>query len=700
MSNDFNSQYDAIQTLVQEGKPAEAAAEFDTIQKELLAARDLPGMVSCLTRRVRMLDDITLPALHDTLKSAAPKEQKILLDQIGLERTNIKPAEVLRRLQVLLDIKEGDPVLDRSWGFGVIRKIDSFFAKVTIDYDINPGHTMTFAAVAASLKVCPEEHILARNYRDRAAIERMAKENPGELLKLALRSWGNVPVGRLEDLLCNNAILGRDQWKHFWTEARKALRKDLLVDIPARRTEPIRLLTAQLAFDQDWLAELKKARDMRKIHKAITDYLDDLKTNGDQTSIPPDFAEVINDRIAFSLKGADNTDAPLYAAYIVLSKRARVQPLPDEDLRKQMIDEDRFLQAAEKLPATQLRALFAFLLADANAKTAIIASLPRLNLTTLGEVLGLLNDDPEARAAVARLLSQPEPVPTLLVWTLRNHENLSKDGWTLPTYMDLLQQALFVIEHRYAGEALRMRNILQEFFDSSAWLTKTWERLDSFQRRLLFERIQASEFWEPASHRVLVKRLISLSPALGKGKDHLSVKAATKRLTSWRSLAERKLAYEHLVTVEMPRNAADIAAARELGDLRENAEYQYAKDKQRELLTRQSKMDADLKLIQGTDFADVKTEQVAPGTAVSYTRPDGTICSYTILGEWDSNEQLGIISNKSRLAIGLLGKKVGEKGKVPSAAGEEEVTVTSIAPISDAVKEWIAGTPAPIKDEK
>ena len=165
--------------------------------------------------------------------------------------------------------------------------------------------------------------------------------------------------------------------------------------------------------------------------------------------------------------------------------------------------------------------------------------------------------------------------------------------------------------------------------------------------------------------------------------------------TSWHSLQARQEAFRHLVDVEIPKNREDIAYARGLGDLRENFEYQSAKDTQRVLLARREEMDAELQIMHGSYFAEAETDfsAVGAGVHVVLTRADGSELAYSILGEWDSDEALAILPNRSKLAVILNGKKVGDTATIPTVNGEEQVTVKAIEHLPEAVRAWI-GTDA------
>ena len=151
-----------------------------------------------------------------------------------------------------------------------------------------------------------------------------------------------------------------------------------------------------------------------------------------------------------------------------------------------------------------------------------------------------------------------------------------------------------------------------------------------------------------------------------------------------------------LPILQIPQNARDIEFARGYGDLSENAEYQYAKDKQRELMQTQTLMQKDLEEVKPTDFADVVADSVKPGVAVTLRYPDGSEKTYTILGEWDNVLEKNIISDKTRIAQNLMGRKAGDSAAVPGDDGSDTaVTIASVSRISDEVAEW-AKLPAEI----
>jgi transcription elongation factor GreA len=132
-------------------------------------------------------------------------------------------------------------------------------------------------------------------------------------------------------------------------------------------------------------------------------------------------------------------------------------------------------------------------------------------------------------------------------------------------------------------------------------------------------------------------------------------------LVSAAGLAKRKEHLNNLINVEMPANSRDIGEAQEKGDLRENAEYKAAMERQQQLQSEILKLTAELKKAQVIEPSMVRTDIVTIGSKVSLATPDGDNISYSILGPWDADTKMNIISYRSPLGMALIGKTTGEE---------------------------------------
>jgi transcription elongation factor GreA len=132
----------------------------------------------------------------------------------------------------------------------------------------------------------------------------------------------------------------------------------------------------------------------------------------------------------------------------------------------------------------------------------------------------------------------------------------------------------------------------------------------------------------------------------------------------------------HLKTVKRREVTARIEKAKELGDLRENAEYHDAKDEAAFVDGRILEIEDALNrahIIQ----EGVKTDSVAIGSRVRVAH-DGKEKAFTIVGAAESDPLKGYISNESPTGRSLIGKKIGETAEVTVPAGVIRYTIVSI----------------------
>ncbi|QFI14282.1 transcription elongation factor GreA [Borrelia sp. CA_690] len=132
-------------------------------------------------------------------------------------------------------------------------------------------------------------------------------------------------------------------------------------------------------------------------------------------------------------------------------------------------------------------------------------------------------------------------------------------------------------------------------------------------------------------------------------------------LTILSSLNKKQKELKYLKEVEIPENSKEIGKARELGDLKENAEYHSAKEKQQFLTKRLNSLMLEIENAKVIDTKDLQSSVVGFGTKVIILNEiTGKEESYLILGPWESNPDEGIISYKSPFGENLLDSREGD----------------------------------------
>ena len=105
----------------------------------------------------------------------------------------------------------------------------------------------------------------------------------------------------------------------------------------------------------------------------------------------------------------------------------------------------------------------------------------------------------------------------------------------------------------------------------------------------------------------------------------------------------------------------EIGEAAAQGDLKENAEYHAAKEKQAETLIRIQELESRLRNAQTTDDLTVDKSEARIGATVTFQDVDaGLEFTYTLVGSMEANPEKGLLSVQSPLANGVLGKKEGD----------------------------------------
>ncbi|MDA3926230.1 MAG: GreA/GreB family elongation factor [Kiritimatiellae bacterium] len=666
------------------------------ITQELIEAGDFNGLYLVIKSYTPdLIKRMGAEGILNDLKRCC-KDRLILafIDTVPFENQPLEKS--FQQLDTLLDITPGAQVIDKTWGFGTVKRLDNFYKRITIDFCGKCGHNLTFKTASETLTRAAHDHLFTVRHNNPDGIARMIKKDQATLVTMAIRSFGKMPIPKLESTLIGHKFLKSSEWKSFWDSARKALKKDPLVVVPSKRTEFIELLEKAASHDSTWFETLESEKDPLVILRSVIELEDSKKIE----SMDERETEIVNDRLSFAIKGTDNTNPALYVRLIIFCTRQNIKPAVFSEESDKQIDDphihlwskNRFIKAARKLPVKEVSNMVAFLLQEGDdAKEKLLIALPSMPYNLLNETLLALKETGDASLACRKLLLAPKAPPILVNWIFRYRTELP--SWNLPPLIDLLYHAIITVETTLNGENLRMQNAIKKLFESSKWLEDIFNELNEAHRQLLFERIQASPAWDPSTHRSLIARMLKLDPALAKRKRSVAPSADSQpRLTSWRSLAEHQRFYKKMVEVDLPKNSKDIAVARSYGDLRENFEYQAAKDYQRQLLQKQAEMQLELELVNGSDFANVSTEQVAEGTTVNLLTEDGVKKSYTILGEWDRDEKLNIISNKTRMAECLLGKKLGDSVLIPIPGGEQKIAITEIMPLSTDITAWIAAT--------
>ncbi len=147
------------------------------------------------------------------------------------------------------------------------------------------------------------------------------------------------------------------------------------------------------------------------------------------------------------------------------------------------------------------------------------------------------------------------------------------------------------------------------------------------------------------------------------------------------TLEQMRAELQQLKAVERPAASRAIAEAREKGDLKENAEYDAAKEAQGLLEARISRMESELATARILDATTIDTSKVSILTKVTiHNKATKKSMTYQIVSEKEADLKLQKISVTSPIGKGLLGKKVGDEAEIQAPNGKiifiiEQITI-------------------------
>jgi len=693
---------EVLSYLVSRGAAAQASSWAELLQDSLGEKGDSENALKLLQLRHGWQGE--RPGFRDTCVEAITAAFRSRLHRIFVKNAGFDSgcelSESLRRLDAMLTFAPGMPCHDKTWGFGVIKRVDDFYEKIIVDFSSKPSHEMSLSYGAEALELISDDHILARKNADPDALQDLVENDPGEVVRISLRSYGALTAAELQEKLVPD-VLAESDWKKFWDQARRSLKADAMVEMPAKRSEPIQLRDGSVDYEAKWYADLESERDPVQILVLI----EDLNDRDDLCAQSDERREIVANRLAFAIWGSEQS-APDVAASAVLMARSLGLAGDDgklgerqidlDEVSKRLLTEETLLRTLERLPArkvgeflTAMRERFA-----EELERQLLVLIPRLPYGVLCTVIDHV-ESTGGGATIAERLSHLFGTRTgstmVVLWLCRNMERAS--AWGILRELELIQYGLECIESPASGEVLRAQNQLRALFESTDWLAGVMADFTPVQNEGMVHRILASRGWDEVGRRSVlagvVKRFPDLQKALVREDSSESESQSLGRVTSWRAYRERQEQLRKLVEEDIPANSREIGVARSYGDLRENAEYQAAKDHQGILHKRRAELETDLRRVRGTDFTDCSSDVVGPGTVVDILRPDGDVQKICVLGEWDRDEALGIISSQSRLAKLLAGHARGDELMLPSDVGEEPCVIRDVGALSDDIRDWI-----------
>ena len=604
---------------------------------------------------------------------------------------------------VLESMNPGTYCIHRSWGFGLISGFDENRGMILIDFedDERNSHAMDPVFCIDKLELLTEDHILSQHRKNTEEIEKLAKKEPADLIIKILEQGNDGCVGTREIEKILGYMFGSAKAKRWWTATKKILVKDPRIAVPNKKNEPYVLRDEPVKPEQEILQDFFEEK--RSYHKiALAEKLFDLAAQ--KEDLQADLPQVLADLTIAILEAKNLSQADrLYGIWV----RNNLARDVEEDVEKLEPTSASILQECEDdLPAladlmpAKFHSRFLDLVARTypdNWKKIVLSLLQNTAVKFSGECAHFLIDREESKLLVSSLNSwldeQILKAPVLL-WMLK-FRNLSKFQELLAGMINprLLTAVFSAIDYESLKNATSRRIPLAEILsDDRELLSDILDKGTEENAKDLAQALMLNPGFEDLTKRSLLARFIKKFPKIQSLLDGESTSDSSNSgsapmedsLIVSKISFDKKLADLDIITKEkIPENSLAIEKARELGDLKENAEYHMAKDDQKVLLARQAELQGDLMRAKPTDFTEAPADSIGIGSVVELNDlGSGEKVKYTILGAWDSDPENNILSYLTPLGQSILGKKVGDEVQINVEGNDQALVVES-------VKRWV-----------
>ena len=577
--------------------------------------------------------------------------------------------------------------LHKSWGVGCIGGWELFDDRMVIDFEDRKAHAMKLEFAANSLAILPGTHILARRFAELPKLAKLAQEDPVGLVREVLLSHnGSMLLDNFEAVV-KPRIVSEAKFKGWWESAKRLLKSKPEFIVPAKRTLPLELRAGNLSPSDALAGDFRRARSVKDKAKAMEAIAREVALFTDK------------DELHALLKEADEAATQNLRLHtseaidLILARdelRDKVPALHGDvfpSLATAIAQEgSRLAESVGGLAVSKQRRVFDALV-DAAGDAGVASLLPLLNklsVRSIGELTGVLHAKSYAGPLNGFLktgILHRTLASDLLVWITNERTGLAADVFG-PELAGALISA--VERDHYDEESRRTNRVGEALLADRELISDLITGVELPQVRNFARQLMLSTAIEQMGKRSLLARFIRVYPEI----EELINERASKEeqevalIVSWKSLMEKKQAYDHLNNVEMPKNREDISIARSYGDLRENFEYKSAKEYSRVLARRKFEMERDLQRAKTTDFADATTDKVTLGTRVTLLDLATNVPEeFSILGAWDTDVPNHVISYLSVTGAAILNKTVGEEVDLPTeeSSTTRRVRITAIA---------------------
>ena len=524
----------------------------------------------------------------------------------------------------------------------------------------------------SALEVLSAEHIwVLKRTLPKEELAQKIKGEPAWALRTIIRSFGNqADMKKIKAELVPD-VLGAGEWSRWNTEARSILKKDSAFGNLPDKVDQFMVRDKPISFEEKTYNKFKAEKGFFERVKTMEDYIQGGRAEPDSDW----FTEMFSYFTSF-LKGYTAVSETVIGSWLLVQKIITFYPflstgvqltfeelfgkienleetfsrMEDPDLKKE------FLVAVKKNIA-DWPSVFTRLFVMFPSKFIVDELVANAQWDVLGTMLS---------SVVSRYREQREA----FVWVAKN---LLRERW-LEERISISREKVFIglihllditfrdIANKQNASVDRKTNRqIQEFLFEEGRLLEFLMAADRDSITRLYTLVDDVKELDPSLKIQLKHRIKEKFPDFHFLGEPGVEKVSLGLLVTRASFEKKQQDLKRVIDVEIPENSKEIGVAMSKGDLRENAEYKAALEKQEMLKVTASRLKEEVQQAQIFNENEVKTESISFGTRARLKNlKSSQIEEYVILGPWESNPSRNVISYLSPLGAALWAHKPGK----------------------------------------
>ncbi len=576
--------------------------------------------------------------------------------------------EAIADFEKRIAFDKGNYVFHRTWNIGRISNITN--DEVVVDFAKSRNHHMSLKMAFDSLTTLSKDHIwVLKATWPREKLRDKVKADPAWAIKIIIKSFdGRADMKRIKAELVPS-VLSPSEWNSWSSRAKDILKTDPMFGNAQDDISTFIVRDRPLSFEEKIYAQFKAEKSFFARVQFLREYIEmsnDLDT------------DYFEDMLSYFVSFLKLTQANefMVGAYLLVKELSGRYPRLQQHVTMRFADlfvqiKDSIVPIYLSLKDTELRNQFI-----QNIKT-FVSNWPDIYIQLL----------PYARSSkmldALESAGQEEKLKRMAMYVVENYKDMREAFiWLAKDLKDKpWLKELGIVREKIILTLLHILDITFKEIDSHKDTTEN-RKINRLVQNILFKEKDLEEFLDEAPQQVTervysmladIKEVdpaikLDLKKKIGERYPNIKFYDGNERLTVSRGLMVTAAKYEekkhllgHIMEVDVPANQKEIAFALSLGDLRENAEYKAAKEKQDELNSKVGKLKNELDRAQIIGPESVDASGISFGTKLTLKNlVSGEEEVFTILGPWESDPENQVISYLSPLGKHLLNHKAGE----------------------------------------